>query len=69
MLMLLLKTCDGNSQEGHLIFLVGDNNKCSLIKWQLKHIKRVVRSSLSAETLALCDAIDDAIFLQHMISG
>ena len=35
---------------------------------QLKHIKRVVCSSLSAETPGLCDAIDDAIFLQHMIS-
>ena len=58
---------DGGSQEGYHIFLVDENNKCSLINGQSKHIKRVVCSSLSAETLALCDASDDAIFLQHMI--
>ena len=58
---------DGGSQEGYLIFLVGDNNKCSLINWQSKQIKRVARTSLSAETLALCYTIDDVIFLQHMI--
>ena len=40
-----------------------------LINWQLKQIKRVVcSSSLNAETLALRDAIDNVIFLKHMIS-
>ena len=53
---------NGGSEEGYLIFLVGKNQKCSLLKWQSKQIKRVVCSSLSAETLALCDVLDDAIF-------
>ena len=35
---------------------------------QSERIKRVVPSSLSAETLTLCDALDDAVFLQQMIS-
>ena len=30
-----------------------------MINWRSKRIKRVVRSSLSVETLTLCDAIDD----------
>ena len=59
---------NGSSQEGYLIFLVGENWKCSLLNWQSKQIKSVVRSSLNAEILALWDALDDAIFLQQMIS-
>ena len=43
--------------------------QCLLINWQLKHIKRDVPSPLSAETLALCDVIDYAIFLPHMMSN
>ena len=51
-----------------MFFIVGENRKCSLLHWQSKRIKRVVLNSLSAETLALCDALDDAIFLQQRIS-
>ena len=64
----LASSSNGGSQDGYLIFIVGENRKCSLLNWQSKRIKRVVRSSLSAETLMLCDALDDAIFLQQMVS-
>ena len=57
-----------SSIRGYLFFIVGENRKCSLLHWQSKRIKRVVLNSLSAETLALCDALDDAIFLQQRIS-
>ena len=64
----LASSSNGGSQDGYLIFIVGENRKCSSLNWQSKRIKRVVRSSLSAETLVFCDALDDAIFLQQMVS-
>ena len=54
---------DGGSQLGYLIFLVGENQKSCLVNWQSKHIKHVVRSSLSAETLAL----DDGVYIAEML--
>ena len=56
------------SQEGYLIFIVGENNKCILLNWQSKRIRRVVRGSLAAETLALSDAVDNGIYLSKMLS-
>ena len=32
---------NGASQEGYLIFLVGESSKCILLSWQLKGILRV----------------------------
>ena len=57
---------DGGSQGGYLIFLVGENGKCSLLSWQSKRLKRVVRSSLAAESLAMSDCVDAAIFIASM---
>ena len=59
---------NGASQEGYLIFIVGENNKCILLNWQSKRIHRVVRSSLAAEALALSDAVDNGIYLSKMLS-
>ena len=59
---------DGGSQSGYLIMLVGDDGKCSLLNWQSKQIKRVVRGTLAAETLALNDAVDDGIYLSEIVS-
>ena len=57
---------DGGSQGGG-----GGTSLCSWVKmrnfhledlcWQSKRIRRVVRSSLAGETLAMADAIDSAI--------
>ena len=33
---------NGASQEGYLVFLVGENRKCILLNWQSKRIRRVV---------------------------
>ena len=41
---------------------------CSPLNWQSKCIRRIVRSSLAAETLALSDALDDAIYLRKLFS-
>ena len=48
--------------------LVGDDRKCSLLNWQSKRIKRVVRSTLATETLALSDAVDDGIYISEIVS-
>ena len=54
---------DGGSQGGYLIFLVDQNNQCNLISWQSKRLKRIVRSSLAAETLAMVDSIETTLYL------
>lgn len=40
----------------------------SPLAWQSKRIRRVVRSTLAAETLALADAIDTGLFLTTLHS-
>lgn len=57
---------DGGSQGGYVIFMVDSNGSCSPIEWQSVRIRRVVRSTLAAETLAMADALDAAILIQAM---
>lgn len=59
---------DGGTQGGHLIVLMGDNGLFSPISWQSKRIKRIVRSTLAGETLAMSEGIDNAIFLSTLFS-
>ena len=56
---------NGGSQGGYIIFLCGDQNMCVPLNWESKPIRRVVRSSLAAEALALADALDDAVYLMN----
>ena len=58
---------DGGSQGGHLIFLVDENSRFYLISRQLKRITWIVCSSLAAETLALSDGVDHAIYLSVLL--
>lgn len=53
---------DGGSQGAYLIFLADENNSCNIISWQSKHLKLIVRSSLAAETLAMGEGIDAALY-------
>ena len=59
--------CDGGSQGGYLVFLSDDNGGRSLVSWQSKRIRRVVKSTLAAECLALLDAAQAGVYLRHMI--
>ncbi len=59
---------DGGTQGGHLIVLMGENGKFSPLSWQSKRVKRIVRSTLAGETLAMSDGIDNAIFLTTLFS-
>ena len=59
---------DGTSSgQGHIIF-INNNDKCCPISWTSNKIKRKVSSSLSAETLALHDALDEAVYINAIIS-
>lgn len=59
---------DGGTQGGTLIGLMGEGGKFSPLSWQSKRIRRVVRSTLAGETLALSDGIDNAVFLATLFS-
>ena len=59
---------DGGSQGGFLIFLYNENTNClNPIQWQSKRIKRIVRSALAAECLALQDGVEAAYLIREMI--
>lgn len=59
---------DGGSQGGYFIFLAGENGLISPLAWQSKKVRRIVRSTLAAETLAMADAVDTGIFLGLLYS-
>lgn len=59
---------DGGTQGRILIGLMGEGWKFSPLFWQSKRIRRLVRSTLAGETLALSDGIDNAIFLATLFS-
>ena len=50
------------SMGGHIVFLKDSNNKCAVLDWKSKKVKRVVRSTLAAEALALGDGLETALF-------
>ena len=58
---------DGGSQGGYIIFLLGSNNKYMPIAWQSKRIRRVVKSTLAAETLAMVDMAEACIFYRKLL--
>ena len=59
---------DQGSQGGYIIFLCdGGDRKCPLY-WQSRKIRRVVKSTLAAETLALVDAAGAAVYLVRILN-
>ena len=58
---------DGGSQGGHIIFLADEKlSRCHILSWSSKKVRRVVKSTLAAKTLALQDGLDDAFFIQML---
>ena len=57
---------DGGSQGGYVLMLKDENDKGNLIGWQSKRIRRVVKSTLASEALALSDGIDNAFSLASL---
>ena len=57
-----------SSAGGFIVFLVGSNKRCCPLAWEAKKMKRVVKSTLAAETLALVEALDMAFYLGSVLS-
>ena len=57
-----------SSAGGFIVFLVGGNKRCCPLAWEAKKMKRVVKSTLAAETLALVEALDMAFYLGSILS-
>ena len=53
---------NGSSQGGYVVYLVGKNKKYIPVSWQSRKIKRVVKSTQAAETLAMVDAMEASIY-------
>ena len=58
----------GGSQGGYVIFLVDSHGMKCPLSWQSKKVRRVVKSTLAAETLALLDAAEEGIYIAELLS-
>ena len=58
---------DEGSQGGYIIFLVGSNDKYMPIAWQSELVRRVVKSTLAAETQAIIDMAEACIFYRKLL--
>ena len=57
----------GGSQGGLLVFLEGNDRKYMLLAWQSRKLKRIVKSTLTAETLALEEVIEVAYIIRCLL--
>ena len=58
---------NGGSQGGFVIFLCDVEDNAALIQWQSKRIRRVAKSTLAAECLAMEDAVDAAFYVKCVL--
>ena len=58
---------NGGSQGGYIIFLCDTEDNAAPIQWQSRRIRRVVKSTLAAECLAMEDAVDAAFSLKCVL--
>ena len=58
---------DGGSQGGYIIFVVGDKGNYFPLHWQSRRVRRVVKSTQAAETLAMVDMAEACIFYRTFI--
>ena len=60
------KTLDRGSQGGYIIFLNNKYNSLVPLSWNSTRLWHVAHSTLAAETLAMSDTCDSAIFLSNL---
>lgn len=60
---------DGGSQGGHIVFLCDDDDNCCPIAWSFSRIKRVIHSTLAAETLSMTEGTGTAFYVLNLLSG
>ena len=58
----------GGSQGGNIVFLAGSRGKMCPISWGSRKLRRVCRSTIAAETMAVLDTIDVCVWLSFMIN-
>lgn len=63
----LANLSDGVSSTFSYIVFLASGHYCSPISWRAGKIKRVVRSTLAAETMALAEGLAEAIYLQKIL--
>ena len=56
----------GGSQGGHIVFLSDEEGYLSPLSWTSKRVRRVCRSTISAETMSMLDAVDASIWMAHL---
>ena len=53
---------------GHIVFPTDtEQKKCAVLDWQKNKIKRVVRSTLAAEALSICDGLETALHIRRVL--
>ena len=57
---------DGSSAGGFVFFLTGENRNSCPLYWEAKKIRRVVKNTLAAETLAAAEAVNMADYLGNV---
>lgn len=57
---------NGNSQGGYITMLTDKHQRSCPISWKSNKVRRVARSTLAAETLALTDGTDAAYFINKL---
>jgi transposase InsO family protein len=58
---------NGGSQGGQIVFVSDENGFLSPLTWTSKKVRRVCRSTISAETMSLLDAVDTSIWIMHIL--
>jgi hypothetical protein len=58
----------GKSAGGLLVCLINDAGRSCPLFWKSKTLRRVVRSTIAAETTAMVDALDVSFYLSHSMS-
>ena len=59
---------DRSSQDGVIVYLKGKDGKIAPISWSSQKIRRVCRSTLAAETMALLEASETCCWISHIIN-
>ena len=57
-----------SSAEGYIILLAGSNGRCCPLAWCNKKIRRVVKSTIAAETLSMVDGLNMAVYLGCLLA-
>ena len=61
---------DGTGSTGdHIIWLVDCHGKCCPLSWHANKIKRVVRSTIAAETLSLQEGLEKSFYYRKMLEN